>query len=47
MERITLDGPVPESRERSREANPRKQAAAQRPTMIALPGEILQVQMQS
>jgi ATP-dependent RNA helicase RhlE len=46
MERITVDGPVADSRDRGRDALPRQQSA-QRPTMIALPGEILQVQMQS
>jgi len=44
MERITVDSPAPDNRER--DALPRQQSA-QRPTMIALPGEILQVQMQS
>jgi ATP-dependent RNA helicase RhlE len=46
MERITLDGQATGNRDHGRDALPRRQSA-QRPTMIALPGEILQVQMQS
>ncbi len=46
MERITMSGPAPDSRDRGRDELPRRHSA-QRPTMIALPGEILQVQMQS
>jgi ATP-dependent RNA helicase RhlE len=46
MERITMDGQGTDNRDRGRDAFPRKQSA-QRPTMIALPGEFLQVQMQS
>jgi ATP-dependent RNA helicase RhlE len=46
MERIALEGLATDNRDRRREELPRQQSA-QRPTMIALPGEILQVQMQS
>ena len=46
MERVTMDGQVSENRDRMPDVVPRKQAT-QRPTMIALPGEILQGQMQS
>jgi ATP-dependent RNA helicase RhlE len=46
MERIAVDGLATDNRDRRREEPPRQQSA-QRPTMIALPGEILQVQMQS
>jgi ATP-dependent RNA helicase RhlE len=46
MERITVDGLAADNRDRGRDTLPRQQSA-QRPTMIALPGEILQIQMQS
>ena len=46
MERIAVDGLASDNGDRRREEPPRRQSA-QRPTMIALPGEILQVQMQS
>jgi len=44
IERMSADGQPFEKRERIPDVAPRKQSA-QRPTMIALPGEILQVQM--
>ena len=44
IERVSADGKSLEKREHMPEAAPRKQSA-QRPTIIALPGEILQVQM--
>jgi len=46
MERIPVDGHVFENRERTQDPAPRKQTGY-RPTMVALPGEILQAQMQS
>jgi len=46
MERIAMDGLATDNSDRRREEPPRQQST-QRPTMIALPGEILQVQMQS
>ena len=46
MERIAMDGLATDNCDRRRKEPPRQQSA-QRPTMIALPGEILQVQMQS
>jgi ATP-dependent RNA helicase RhlE len=46
MERIPVDGPVFENRERTQAPAPRKQTGY-RPMMVALPGEILQAQMQS
>ncbi len=46
MERITMNGKAGENQDRDQVALPRKHPA-QRPTMIALPGEILQVQLQN
>jgi superfamily II DNA/RNA helicase len=46
MERIPVDGPVFENRERTQAPAPRKQTGYRR-MMVALPGEILQAQMQS
>ncbi len=46
MERMTVNGPAPDNRGRGQDELPRKHSP-QRPTMIALPGEILQVQMQN
>ncbi|MFI5098322.1 MAG: DEAD/DEAH box helicase [Candidatus Acidiferrales bacterium] len=44
MERMPVDGHLSESRERTQEPAPRKQTAY-KPTMIALPGEVLQAQL--
>ncbi|HKI12784.1 MAG TPA: DEAD/DEAH box helicase [Candidatus Acidoferrum sp.] len=44
MERIPVDGHLPENRERTQDPAPRKQTTY-RPTMIALPGEVLQAQL--
>lgn len=44
MERITVDGHLPENKERGQDPAPRKQTTY-RPTMIALPGEVLQAQL--
>lgn len=44
IERLKLDGQLLEKRERTQDAVPRRQSA-QRPTMVPLPGEFLQVQM--
>jgi ATP-dependent RNA helicase RhlE len=44
MERIPVDGHLTENRERGQDPAPRKRTAY-RPTMIALPGEVLQAQL--
>jgi len=44
MERITVDGHLSENRERGHDPAPRKQTTY-KPTMIALPGEVLQAQL--
>ena len=44
IERLKFDGPLSEKKAHVQEAAPRKQSG-QRPTMIPLPGEFLQVQM--
>ncbi len=44
MERIPVDGHVSQNRERTQDSAPRKQTGY-RPTMVALPGEVLQAQL--
>ncbi len=44
MERIPVNGQLAEKSQHTADVSPRKQSA-QRPTMVALPGEVLQVQM--
>jgi ATP-dependent RNA helicase RhlE len=44
MERIPVDGHLSENRERTQEPAPRRQTTY-KPTMIALPGEVLQAQL--
>jgi len=44
MERITVDGHLSENRERIQDTAPRRQTTY-KPTMIALPGEVLQAQL--
>ncbi len=44
MERITVDGHLSENRGRTQDTAPRRQTTY-RPTMIALPGEVLQAQL--
>jgi ATP-dependent RNA helicase RhlE len=46
MERLAVDGELMEKRDRTQDAAPRRYSA-QRPTMVALPGEVLQAQMQT
>src|SRR5208283_3012594 len=46
MERIPVDGHVSQNRERTQDPAPRKQTGY-RPTMVALPGEVLQAQLWS
>ena len=44
MERLAVDGQLMEKRDRMQETAPRRQST-RRPTMVALPGEVLQAQM--
>jgi len=46
MERLAVDGQLMEKRDRMQETAPRRQST-HRPTMVALPGEVLQAQMQN